>query len=146
MSKWKVGETGWISGSEVNGCQFKAPVRVRVLARTDPDIHPLKVADDKGRVFYCSDKELHGRAAKAKRQPAELIVTESIRRKAEEMAEQRIKEFEQAQKPAFQDIATAFYAIGQALSDGTPRIVLDLAEKALYQEIKDGCVWTEKTE
>lgn len=67
-----------------------------------------------------------------------------IRRTAELMAEERMKEIMaqlDANKPTFEEVKEKFYAIAdvrKACSGPTYDIVLDLAEKALFAEIKGG--------
>lgn len=69
--------------------------------------------------------------------------------KAERKAEERMEQLKKQAKPKFEDVMTKMYAmaaIGKAKGEnqGAADIVLSMAEKQLYREIKDGCVWPEE--
>ncbi|WP_301097696.1 hypothetical protein [Faecalibaculum rodentium] len=67
---------------------------------------------------------------------------------AEKMAEKRIEELQTAKKlPVFGEVLDNFLALCKV---GIERpesremdIVMQLAERALFEQIKDGCVWEE---
>lgn len=147
--KIQPGDVEWICGSELNGVRFKNPVQVVVKSIDSGSMHPIKVQTRDGSTYYVSEEEFQRRAAKAEKKPANLIVPEKIKQEAEQMAEKKIQEFKEEQKakpkkPTFEDICTKFYALASVGANGeSPArdIVLRLAEKALFDEIKEGCVW-----
>lgn len=154
------GDVGWICGNEINGVRFKSPIQVEVLSVDSGSMHPIKVRTKAGRIYYISEEELQKRASKAEKKPADLIVPEDVKKEAEIMAEKRIETLltsgeltmtkteirtEAVHKlPSFQDIKRKFYsirAIGLSGAEGA-ELVADLAEKALFEEIKNGCTWS----
>lgn len=143
--KWKPGDIGWICSCELNGLAFARPQQVKVLSVESEGLHPIKVQTLKTEdVMYCKPSELQTRAAKAERNPV-TAVPEKIKKEAEIMAEKKIAEF--MNKPTFSEIAESFYAIaeiGRAEASREKDIVISLAEEALYDKIKDGCVWEAK--
>lgn len=146
---WKVGDIGYIFANEMYSVKFPKPEKVQVISILDGDRHPVKVKSlSSGSIYYCAEKEIQTRAAKAERKPA-AVLPEAIKKGAEEMAEKRMDEIKEKLRPEFRDICDAFYAIcivGEA-SKGSGNeemadTVIKLAERALYEEIKDGCRWS----
>lgn len=143
---WKTGETGWIFGNEMSNVEFPEPMKVEIVGFCEGDLHPVKVRSQNGRIYYCREAEIQTRAAKAAKKPAPLIVPEKVKVKAEKMAEKRMEELQTAKKlPAFSEVLESFMALCKV---GIERpesremdIVMQLAERALFDRIKDGCVW-----
>lgn len=149
-NSWKPGDIGFIFSNEVGGVTFKKPVKVQVVSILAGDLHPVKVKSlSDGSVYYCTEKELQTRAAKAERRPASLVVTDDIRKEAAEMAEKRMAEIKNAGKPTFAEVREKFYALAKVGTEHKESpamdLVLTLAEKALFNEIKDGVVWGEQS-
>lgn len=140
---WKIGDTGWICGSESYGVsEFKEPVQVKVIGVMPGDLHPLKVVTAHGATLYVSEKEIQTRQAKAKRKPASLLVTEEVKEKAAKMAEKRMEEIMENTKPKFCDVAEVFDAMSRLRSqhpeDEGYQVLIKLAGDRLYEMIKDG--------
>ena len=76
-------------------------------------------------------------------------ISPEIKREAEKLAEERMeqikKEARSKAKITFGEVAGKFYALAKVGSQNTEEseTVIKLAEKALYEEIKDGCIWGE---
>lgn len=147
--KWKPGEIGWINFNDLYGVRFQQPMKVQVLSVLEGDLHPLKVKGLDGRIYYCKEDEIQTRAAKAQRKPAKTAVSEDIRKEASKMAEKRMEELKNAGKPTFAEVTEKFYALAKAGFENKESeemdLVLALAEKALFEEIKDGVVWGPKS-
>lgn len=145
VKNWKPGDIGWIQTCDLNGIDFKKPQQVKVLSVESTGLHPVKVQIMKtGDILYCTLAELQTRVAKAERKPAKAV-PEKVKKEAEEMAEKKIAEF--MNKPTFAEVAESFYAIAEIRKAEESRardVVISLAEKALYDRIKDGCVWETK--
>lgn len=146
--RWKVGDTGWICGNEMSDVEFQNPVRIVVAGIVEGDLHPIKVRTNTGRVYYCRESEIQTRPAKAERKPAQLIVPEEVKKEAEEMAEKRMEEINARSKPTFEEVAESFYSlaeIGRGEQTHARDVVISLAEKALFDMIKNGCRWEGET-
>lgn len=151
MSKqWKPGDVGYIFANEMSGITFLKPEKVQIISILAGDLHPVKVKSlSSGSIYYCTEKEIQTRAAKAERKPADMVLPEAIKKEAEKMAEKRMDEIKDKLRPEFKDICDKFYAIciiGESnKGSGTEEMadtVIKLAERALYEEIKDGCRWS----
>lgn len=147
--KAQVTGNGYIFTNEMGGISFKKPEKVQVISILTGDLHPVRVKSlSSGSVYYCTEKEIQTRAAKAERKPAEMVLPEAIKKEAEKMAEQKVQEFKDSRKPTFEEVADSFYSlaeIGKLEASHARDVVISLAEKALYDRIKDGCVWEKKS-
>lgn len=145
---WKPGDIGYIFTNEMGGIKFQKPEKVQVISILTGDLHPVKVKSlSSGSIYYCTEKEIQTRAAKAERKPAGMVLPEAIKKEAEKMAEQKINDFKDSKKPTFEEVADSFYSlaeIGKQEESHARDVVISLAEKALYGRIKDGCVWERK--
>lgn len=145
VKNWKPGDIGWIQTCDMNGIIYQKPQQVKVLSVESEGLHPIKVQTVKsGDVLYCTLAELQTRAAKAERNPARAV-PEKVKKEAEKMTEKKIAEF--MNRPTFAEVAESFYAIaeiGRTEESKARDVVISLAEKALYDKIKDGCVWEAK--
>lgn len=142
--KWKPGEIGYIYTNELYDISFDRSVKIEVLADLESGLHPVKVKSLKsGIVYYCRHEEIHNRAAKARKKTAQDIVPEKIKEQAENLAARKMEKIMESKKPTFEDIKEKFYALAQVSKYDIAKkeIVLELAEKALFEEIKDGVVW-----
>lgn len=144
--QWKPGQTGWICGNEMSNVEFPQPMKVEIVGFCEGDLHPVKVRSQSGRIYYCKEAEIQTRAAKAAKKPAPLIVPEKVKVEAEKMAEKRMEELQTAKKlPAFSEVLESFMAlckVGMERPESKEMdIVMQLAEQALFDQIKDGCVW-----
>lgn len=144
--KWEPGEFGFIYANEMYDIHFDRSVKVEVLAVIENDLHPVKVKSIKsGVVYYCKHEEIQTRAAKAERKPAKTAVSEDIRKEASKMAEKRMEELKNEGKPTFAEVTEKFYALAQVGSENKESPAMDtviaLAEKALFEEIKNGVTW-----
>lgn len=140
--KWKPGEIGYIYTNELYDISFDRSVKVEVLADLETDLHPVKVKSIKsGIVYYCRHEEIQTRAAKAERKSAKLIIPEKIKEQAEELAAKRMEKI--MEKPTFEEVCEKFYALAKFGAEEIQGkdIVLQLAEKALFEEIKNGVIW-----
>lgn len=140
--KWKPGEIGYIYTNELYDISFDRSVKVEVLADLETDLHPVKVKSLKsGIVYYCRHEEIQTRAAKAERKSAKLIIPEKIKEQAEELAAKRMEKI--MEKPTFEEVCEKFYALAKFGAEEIQGkdIVLQLAEKALFEEIKNGVIW-----
>lgn len=140
--KWKPGEIGYIYTNELYDISFDRSVKVEVLADLESGLHPVKVKSLKsGIVYYCRHEEIQTRAAKAERKPAKLIIPEKIKEQAEELAAKRMEKI--MEKPTFEEVCEKFYALAKFGAEEIQGkdIVLQLAEKALFEEIKNGVIW-----
>ncbi|MEY8380465.1 hypothetical protein AAK979_05365 [Ileibacterium valens] len=140
--KWKPGEIGYIYTNELYDISFDRSVKVEVLADLETDLHPVKVKSLKsGIVYYCRHEEIQTRAAKAERKSAKLIIPEKIKEQAEELAAKRMEKI--MEKPTFEEVCEKFYALAKFGAEEIQGkdIVLQLAEKAPFEEIKNGVIW-----
>lgn len=146
----KPGDVGYIYSNEMGGIKFSQPLKVQVVSIQPDDLHPVKVRSwPDGTIYYCKDSEVHTRASRAEKSPAKMVISESVKREAEKMAEKRMDEIKQSNRPEFKEICDKFYAIciigESSKGSGTEEMadtVIKLAERALYEEIKDGCRWS----
>ncbi len=142
--KWKPGEVGWMHSSEMYGLPLPKPVQVQIVSVTEGDLHPVKAQTKSGQIFYCRHDEIQSRAAKAERKPAVMPVPEEVRKEAEHMAEKRMEELKAQQLPTFEEVAEGFYSlaeVGRMEQTHARDVVIALAEKALFDRIKNGVVW-----
>ncbi|WP_283650842.1 hypothetical protein [Ileibacterium valens] len=157
--KWKPGEIGYIYTNELYDISFDRSVKVEVLADLESGLHPVKVKSLKsGIVYYCRHEEIHSRAAKVKKKPAQDIVPELIKEQSEVLAERRMKELKkmaEIKKPTREEIQKKFEAITlvkyaeincqdacpECMTDYTSEcrdLVIDLAYSTLFRELQNG--------
>ena len=142
--QWKPGQMGWICGNEMSGVTFNEPMKIEIMGFCEGDLHPVKVRSQNGRIYYCTEAEIQTRAAKAAKKPAPLIVPEKVKKEAEKMAEKRMEEIKARSMPTFEEVAESFYSlaeIGRGEQTHARDVVISLAEKALFDMIKNGCRW-----
>ena len=115
-----------------------------VLAVGVPGFESVKLKDKNGDVFYARPSWLRKpNQADSKR------TSKTIKRQAAAMAEERMKEImtkqEEQTLPTFGAIAEQLYALAAFAKDNPENkandTVLHLAERGLYETIKDGCRW-----
>lgn len=145
--KWKPGDKGFISAGtkDLFGLMFDHAQEVTVDSVIAQNRVKVTTAD--GSCYYCAPKDIKSRKAQAIKSPAEHVIAEDIKDTAEMMAEKRMEKIMETiskTKPTFEEVCEKFYAlakVGQAEKTLEIDIVISLAEKTLYEEIKDGVVW-----
>ena len=143
----KAGEYGWVQNHA--GGSYNDPVRVKILATGCGGVHDIKVATEFGQILYCKPDQIKSRPGKALK--AEPAIPAEVKKVAEKIADQKIKEFKEKEKQemeiitekeaaerkgrknkaAFEDVAKAFASLAKA-SDLEPdhpelSLVVDLA-------------------
>ena len=94
LRKWKPGDRGYITAGTRDsfGFTFAKPIDVTVISATANLVKVTTKDGTDGTVYYCAPKDLHTRKAQAKRNPAKHVATEEIKKTAEMMAEERMKQ------------------------------------------------------
>ncbi|WP_290155420.1 hypothetical protein [uncultured Dubosiella sp.] len=111
----------------------KKPIEVAVLRTNCGGEHPIKVTDKDGNVFYCAEGDLMDPASKNK--PAPIVKSKPV----------------PSDPPSalisFQEVSRRFRAMlrVQDQCDGSVDaiLVIQMAERTLYEDIKAGCRWEE---
>lgn len=151
--KWKVGDFVYAAGS-ISGDYFVVQAAT-IMSIAETGSHPIKVQiDGTGDTTYCSADQVFYAMKQAKEQVTknfEKLQSARIKEKAEQQAKEREKEIMEKlkantkdEKPTFEEVAKSFYAmakIGSGEPDESKDIVIALAEAALFEKIKNGCVW-----
>ncbi|WP_289688403.1 hypothetical protein, partial [Dubosiella newyorkensis] len=139
---------------------------IRSIAETGS--HPIKVQiDGIGDTTYCSEEQILYTLKQAKEQVTknfEKLQSARIKEKAEQQAKEREKKIMEKLKistteevptisaclekqnalPTFEEVADAFYSLAEIGKQGESHardVVIGLAEIALFEKIKHGCVW-----
>lgn len=154
----KPGEYGWVQ-SHASGF-YTEPVKVKVLETGCSGIHSVKVITESGAVHYCKPDQIKSRPGKAMK--AEPAIPAEVKKAAEKIADQKIKEFkekekqemeiiteaqaaerkERKNKATFEEVAKAFASIARA-SDLEPdhpelSLVVDLATEQIRSKYAGG--------
>ncbi len=164
--KWKVGDFVYAAGS-ISGEYFVVQNGI-ILDIVDEGLHPIKVRLDRSNeVTYCRIAQLYKDPKKAKEAVTknfEKLQAARIKEKAEQQAKEREKEIMEKLKistteevptisaclekqnalPTFEEVADAFYSLAEIGEQGESHardVVIGLAEIALFEKIKHGCVW-----
>ncbi|WP_305138598.1 hypothetical protein [Dubosiella newyorkensis] len=164
--KKRVNDSVYITGS-ISGEYFVVQNGI-ILDIVDEGSHPIKVRLDRSNeITYCRIAQLYKDPKKAKEAVTknfEKLQAARIKEKAEQQAKEREKEIMEKLKistteevptisaclekqnalPTFEEVAKSFYAmakIGSGEPDESKDIVIALAEAALFEKIKNGCVW-----
>lgn len=151
--KKRVNDRVYITGSISGGYFVVQTATIMSIAETGS--HPIKVQiEGTGDTTYCSEDQIFYALKPAKAQVTknfEKLQATRIKEKAEQQAKEREKEIMEKlkasikeEKPTFEEVAKSFYAmakIGSGEPDESKDIVIALAEAALFEKIKHGCVW-----
>lgn len=151
--KKRVGDSVYITGS-ISGDYFVVQAAT-IMSIAETSSHPIKVQiDGIGDTTYCAEEQILYTLKQAKEQVTknfEKLQSARIKEKAEQQAKEREKEIMEKlkantkdEKPTFEEVAKSFYAmakIGSGEPDESKDIVIALAEAALFEKIKNGCVW-----
>lgn len=164
--KWKVGDFVYAAGS-ISGEYFVVQNGI-ILDIVDEGLHPIKVRLDRSNeITYCRIAQLYKDPKKAKEAVTknfEKLQAARIKEKAEQQAKEREKEIMEKLKistteevptisaclekqnvlPTFEEVADAFYSLAEIGKQGESHahdVVIGLAETALFEKIKHGCVW-----
>lgn len=154
----KAGEYGWVQ-THANGF-YVNPVKVKILETGCSGIHSVKVITESGAVHYCKPDQIKSRPGKAMK--AEPAIPAEVKKAAEKIADQKIKEFkekekqemeiitekqaaerkERKNKATFEEVAKAFASIARA-SDLEPdhpelSLVVDLATEQIRSKYAGG--------
>ncbi|WP_304580585.1 hypothetical protein [Dubosiella newyorkensis] len=164
--KKRVGDSVYITGS-ISGDYFVVQAAT-IMSIAETGSHAIKVQiEGTGDTTYCSEEQVFYALKPAKEQVTknfEKLQNARIKEKAEQQAKEREKEIMEKLKistteevptisvclekqnalPTFEEVAKSFYAmakIGSGEPDESKDIVIALAEAALFEKIKHGCVW-----
>ncbi len=154
----KAGEYGWIQ--EHTEGVYLNPTIVKILSTDCPGIHNIKVVTESGRILYCMPCQIKSRPGKALN--VDPAIPAEVKKAAERIADQKIKEFkekekqemeiiteaqaaerkERKKKATFEEVAKAFASIARA-SDLEPdhpelSLVVDLATEQLRTKYAGG--------
>lgn len=99
----KPGEYGWVQ-SHASGF-YTEPVKVKVLETGCSGIHSVKVITESGAVHYCKPDQIKSRPGKAMK--AEPAIPAEVKKAAEKIADQKIKEFKEKEKQEMEIITEA---------------------------------------
>lgn len=112
---------------------LKTPIEVVILNTNCEGQHPIKAADRNGMVFYCADSDLREMPGQSNTQidevirPCEIKVPKTL--------------------PTFQEIERCFLSLYRVLDQcegsADASLVVSLAKRSLYEDIKLGCRWEE---
>ncbi len=112
---------------------IKNPVDVVVLRTDCGGGHPIKVTDKDGNVFYCAATDLMEPTGKSN--PAPIVKSKPV----------------PSDPPStlisFQEVARRFRAmlrVQDQCDDIDATLVIEMAERALYEDIKAGCRWDDE--
>lgn len=113
------------------GTTLKVPMQVVILKTDCEGEHPIKVTDADGNVYYCSDEEL-----RAKKEESNPIMDISLK-----------KAVRRDPLPTFKEIERRFFAMyqvrEQCAESADAALVIQMAEKSLFNEMRNGCRWEE---
>lgn len=144
---WKVGDQAYMN-TNLSG-PLVSPILVRIMKIDSEGIHNIKVCEvaEPSQIYYCNAKGLSKRKAQAERNKCAAI-SEEIKQEAEERTAKRMEEIKdkigKQNLPTFQDLMmkarACFLTIEQCKTEEA-LIMANLAQKQLYREMKNGCVW-----
>lgn len=146
--KWKVGDHAYMK-ADISG-PLAVPVLVKIIKVGCEGIHNIKVheAANPNQIYYCNSRGLSKRKAQAERNRKSIAIPQDIKEEAEERTEKRMSEIKEKidkqNLPSFQEFmvkARACVLTIDRYNTEETLVMARLAEKQLYEEIKNGCVW-----
>lgn len=129
MKRWNVKERALMTACM--GTTLKVPMQVVILKTDCEGEHPIKVTDVRGNVYYCSAEELK-------------ILNNENNRINNELFKGAVRK---ASLPTFKEIERRFFSMyqvrEQCSESADAALVIQMAEKSLFNEMRNGCRWEE---